>query len=667
MSIQSSKERLDKEGAAVVKLAGGPNVLTAHGMIQTLRRFDERALILVVFIACLIWASLTATVGWNNNLSEMHGFRQTQTAITSYYLVRGGSFLRYETPILGAPWSIPFEFPLYQWIVASVTRFLRLPLVTSGRLVGEMFFGLSLVAMWGILSEVGIKRFHRLVFLSLTLVSPQYVFWSRSFMIESTAVFFCVGYLYFVVRYFRTHKTIDACLGGLFGITGALVKVTTFPSFLLVGGLIYLYRLYHKSGKTDENIDLPKRSLFYVLTVVMFICLPILVAWVWVRHTDQIRSLNLVAFPLSSAALKTWNFGTLNQRLLGSTWKILLFRTVTDILGSPIILLLLCAGLIFARHRLLPVLICLCGFLSAFLIFTNLHVVHNYYAYANGLFLIGGVSWSIVGLLERKKWHSFLGSIIFLACLFSSINGYYGSLYNIQKNNANAHVNLAFAIKNATQTQDVIVIFQKEWSAELPFYSERRALIWPVWMEQNIDAPAMQEAIRRLGNQRIGAIVFCDGAQKNSRLLTQAANTFGINGLPNYEDARCAVYRSSKTDTANSSNVGNTGLAFTMPNYRSHHEAATCERVAGWIWDKNQPEGFVSVDIYDGDTLLASVPANQFRQDLLDAGEGDGKHAFDYTVPERLRDGQPHSIEVKVAGTELSLANSPKSVTCAPK
>lgn len=124
---------------------------------------------------------------------------------------------------------------------------------------------------------------------------------------------------------------------------------------------------------------------------------------------------------------------------------------------------------------------------------------------------------------------------------------------------------------------------------------------------------------------------------------------------------------STETDTGNSGGgSGDTNRAAT-PNYLGHHEMANCERIAGWVWDKNQPAGLVSVDIYDGTTRLASVPANQFRQDLLDAGQGSGKHGFDYTVPERLRDGRPHSIEVKVAGTEFKLDNSPKSITCAPK
>src|SRR5205807_9432933 len=141
--------------------------------------------------------------------------------------------------------------------------------------------------------------------------------------------------------------------------------------------------------------------------------------------------------------------------------------------------------------RLLPFLICIFGFLSAFLIFTNLHVVHNYYAYSNGIFLIAAVSWTIVGLLEGARWRKVLGTALFLFCISNSIQGYYGRLYNFQKNNSTAFPSLAFAIKNVTEPGDVVLIFSKSWTSELPYYSERRALIWPWWMPQDIDAQAV--------------------------------------------------------------------------------------------------------------------------------------------------------------------------------
>ena len=619
----------------------------------------------VIFALCLIWAVSIATLSWHNSISDIHGFRQSQTAITSYYLARGGPFLRYETPIFGYPWSIPFEFPLYQWIVAYTSTLLHLQLNPSGRLISEIFFGLSLITMWAILSELRVRPVYRLIFVALTLVSPEYVFWSRTFMIESTALFFCLAYLYFIIRYVRTRKRVDVCIGGLCGVLGALVKLTTFPAFALVGCLVYFFGLRHEYKRFKEGAGLRKILLSQIIPALFFACFPVLITWLWVRYTDQVRALNIVAGPLSSAALWTWNFGTFNQRFLGSTWMTLLDQTIPDVLGSPIGLLLSSIlALFLARHRLAPFLISIVGFLSAFLIFTNLHLVHNYYAYSNGIFLIAAVSWVIVGLLERTRVRKFLGIVLFLICIFYSVYGYYGRLYNIQNNKVNPFNNVAFEIKSVTPPEDVVLIFSKDWSSEVPYYSERRALTWPRWMPRNIEDPAMQEAINRLRNYRIGAVAFCDGNQANSELISKAINSFKITSTPDYEDLLCAVYPLSSPTTPTKTRKT---FGARTSNYRYDFGWADCDAVGGWIWDRNQPNTSVNVEIYEGETRLATVPANQFRQDLLDGGIGNGNHSFVYTVPDRLKDGRPHSIEVRASETGFKLSDSPKSITCTTK
>jgi hypothetical protein len=90
------------------------------------------------------------------------------------------------------------------------------------------------------------------------------------------------------------------------------------------------------------------------------------------------------------------------------------------------------------------------------------------------------------------------------------------------------------------------------------------------------------------------------------------------------------------------------------------------ENIAGWAWDKNQPNSPIDVDIYEDDgvlTLLATVPAAQFRQDLLDAKIGDGRHAFSYPTPVRLKDGKAHTIRVVASQAKVDLDGSPKTVT----
>src|SRR2546427_6301455 len=68
--------------------------------------------------------------------------------------------------------------------------------------------------------------------------------------------------------------------------------------------------------------------------------------------------------------------------------------------------------------------------------------------------------------------------------------------------------------------------------------------------------------------------------------------------------------------------------------------------------------------IYDGTALIATVSANQFRQDLLNAGIGNGIHGFGFTTPATLKNGQSHSIRVRFAGTTTDLSSSPQTIRC---
>jgi hypothetical protein len=105
-----------------------------------------------------------------------------------------------------------------------------------------------------------------------------------------------------------------------------------------------------------------------------------------------------------------------------------------------------------------------------------------------------------------------------------------------------------------------------------------------------------------------------------------------------------------------------------MPTaYAGNHETTNGEKITGWAWDQSQPDTPIQVDIYDGDTLLATVLADRFRADLKKAGMGNGKHGFLYPVPERLKDGKAHSIRIRFSGTSIDLKGTPKTLECAPR
>jgi alginate O-acetyltransferase complex protein AlgJ len=100
------------------------------------------------------------------------------------------------------------------------------------------------------------------------------------------------------------------------------------------------------------------------------------------------------------------------------------------------------------------------------------------------------------------------------------------------------------------------------------------------------------------------------------------------------------------------------------PDFSGFHDVADCENIYGWAWDKNNSETILDVEIYDEERLIAVMPADLFREDLLKAGIGDGVHAFVYQLPPALKDGRPHLIRVKIAGSNFNLKNTPKPIMC---
>src|ERR1044072_516498 len=102
------------------------------------------------------------------------------------------------------------------------------------------------------------------------------------------------------------------------------------------------------------------------------------------------------------------------------------------------------------------------------------------------------------------------------------------------------------------------------------------------------------------------------------------------------------------------------------PNFEGVHETATCSAVTGWAWDSMQPNTPINVDIFVDEVLQATVTADQFRQDLLNSGRGNGNHGFSFAVPGSLLDGQPHSIRVKFANSSLNLFKTPRMINCTP-
>jgi hypothetical protein len=100
------------------------------------------------------------------------------------------------------------------------------------------------------------------------------------------------------------------------------------------------------------------------------------------------------------------------------------------------------------------------------------------------------------------------------------------------------------------------------------------------------------------------------------------------------------------------------------PHYVAGIQDIECNAISGWVYDNYKPTAPVPVQLWDGDHLLTTVSANQFRQELLDAGYGNGRHAFRLPTPSQLKDGQSHLVRLRVADVKNDLLSTNKVIVC---
>ncbi|MGO9991033.1 MAG: glycosyltransferase [Steroidobacteraceae bacterium] len=67
--------------------------------------------------------------------------------------------------------------------------------------------------------------------------------------------------------------------------------------------------------------------------------------------------------------------------------------------------------------------------------------------------------------------------------------------------------------------------------------------------------------------------------------------------------------------------------------WRGKLEIVTRERIEGWAWDERCRQTPLALVVLRNGEVIARVLANRFRDDLQDAGIGEGRHAFSLIIP----------------------------------
>ena len=344
-------------------------------------------------------------------LIDAYEFRQTQTALSALFMQPGlGGLFEYHTPVLGAPWSIPFEFPLFQWISHHLANFIGLNLSASGRLLSVLF---GLGCIWPInrlMRRAGFGVTSITILILLYFTSSIYLYWNRAFLMESTALFFTLTSLnyYSQIRLdsastLRRLCLLSSCLTLTLAIA-LLVKATTALPALALMGIDWIWQT-----RVALRGNQPLRKQLIIVSALM---LAFALLYSWTHHADAVKQLNPIGSQLTSSALRSWNFGQLHHRIQGELWNdVVLQRMLLPIAAIPI------AGLVAAgvsiRHGQTRTFL-IASLALAFaplLIFSNLHIVHTYYQASNQIFLLMSVAASAEILLNQPGHHRWMNDL----------------------------------------------------------------------------------------------------------------------------------------------------------------------------------------------------------------------------------------------------------------
>jgi len=468
--------------------------------------------LLALAIAAMWFALWAGTLGRHNTLySDRHAFRQTQTAINCFYMLQTGYTLDYQTPVLGPPWHAPFEFPAYQWAVVWGVHTFHDTLDASGRGVSLAFYLLTLIPVFFILQAMKVAPAHRLIFLILMLVSPFYLFWSRAFMMESTAVFFSMACIACVMQYDWRRSCGSGVLPIIlllvpavaFGVLAAMVKITTFFPF----GLAVTIFVARDGFRLPLPEKLPWRRIIEGLVVLGFtVGIPLAAAIAWTAHADKIKALSPIATYMQSSSpqMHDWNFGTNEQRFSTDVWSVILGRCGTLVSEEWILWLGWLAAIIITRRRWKESIALLLAFFCTPLVFVNLHHEHDYYMYANGLFLLGAVGFSLLAIFE-SRYGLYIGFAVLLITGFAAYSEFSVVYYPMMVKNNTQWQGYFDTIDNAADPDSVVIYMGLDWNPLWPYCTQRRSLMIPAW--KYLTKNDVRKALELLKGTKVGCIV----------------------------------------------------------------------------------------------------------------------------------------------------------------
>lgn len=447
-----------------------------------------------IIIAITLFVSVLLRI---QNLSmpignDIHAFRQTETAIViQNYFRDGWSLLHYQMPVLGQPWIILFECPIYQTIVYAIMKVFRQTDIDLWcRIVSLITFYFSVFFLKKLTELITDRKVARCVCI-VYLFSPFTILWSRAALIDYMSVLFALIYCNGVYSWLINRKSsgkMKYFIALVFGSAAYLLKTTTmFPYVYLLAFFIldYLIKCVRDGeGRISFNaikVFIAKNIKNLVLLAILCI-VPVIFGIAWTYYADLVRGQSIYTAFLTSERLKYWNYGTMEQKLDFSNWMLILRRLLDFAGGSLACAFLFVSYFLFRSKRYTFVLAS--SLISIFLTIGtlfNLYYVHNYYLIALSPIMAICLGIMLSTVIQILSAEGNIGKLLIGALctifVFMQIQNDHDEYLKKALNGSLENESIGLYINQITNEDERILIEGEDWSPRTLYYANRKGFM----------------------------------------------------------------------------------------------------------------------------------------------------------------------------------------------
>lgn len=417
-----------------------------------------------------------------------HEFRQTQTGLSILFIERDNDYsLAYPTPVFGPPWSIPMEFPLYQWIAAKLVESGDVSVPQAGRLVSLACFYLCLPAVYLLMRRFGFGAAAGMWAAALTLSTPVYIFYSRAVMIESLALLFC---LWFLLSFNTVRHRAKWSMVGVTAVVGSLAAITKITTFLVFGvtalglGLISLWHTFRQQGISSARTQLIRFAVAGT---------PPLVAGVWwVSFTNEVKLSSPGGFFLNSSNLDVFNLTKFPQRFRPETWEEIFHNFsigVLPLVGLAVLVGLIVWGIRSVNTRKSGWM--LGAMLATVFCFPVLYRIHDYYFYAVAVMVAAALAGLTDRLNGKPRWQ-WVTPVLLVGVILSQFHSFRQNYWPSMEVKSNGGSIMLDFIRDVTDPEEVLIVVGSDWSSNVPYFTQRRSVMIKRYVHDN---PTVLESV----------------------------------------------------------------------------------------------------------------------------------------------------------------------------